>query len=95
MLEQLKRIEQVRAMTNKSPGEDRYMPPGTKVRRDFYLNDDVELTSEYGIVVCCWQDTEIGMHDCYIAFFGHSMPTGKPDEKPYLLRYASISLTEC
>ena len=33
------------------------------------------------------------MYDCYVAFFGSEPPTGKLDEKPYILRYAAVSLT--
>jgi hypothetical protein len=48
---------------------------------------------EYGIVVHCWLDGEISVHDCYVAFFGDEQPIGKPLEMPYILRYASLSLT--
>ena len=34
------------------------------------------------------------MFDCYIAFFGDAFPDGKPDEKPYVLRYAAVGLAE-
>jgi hypothetical protein len=63
------------------------------VRRDAYVNDDEHVTSEYGIVVHCWDSDEIGQYDCYVAFFGDALPTGTPDEKPYVLRYAATSLT--
>lgn len=75
-------------------GEDRYLAPGTKVRRDAYWNDDEHLTSEFGIVVHCWLDNEMSMFDCYIAFFGDALPTDKPAEKPYVLRYATVGLVE-
>ena len=74
--------------------EDRYLAPGTKVRRDAYWNNDEHLTSEFGIVVHCWFDEEMGMFDCYIAFFGEALPPGKPADKPYILRYAVLSLVE-
>lgn len=66
-----------------------YLPPGTAVRYDGLE----EGGPEYGIVVHCWLDDEIGAHDCYVAFFGNKRLTGKPTEKPYILRYASTSLT--
>jgi hypothetical protein len=75
-------------------GKDRYLAPGTRVRRDAFVNDDDHTTSEFGVVVHCWLDNEIGMFDCYIAFFGDDFPDGKPDEKPYLLRYAAVGLAE-
>ncbi|PAX07700.1 hypothetical protein [Sphingomonas lenta] len=73
-------------------GEDRYLAPGTRVRRDAYWNGDEHLMSEFGVVVHCWLDDEIGLFDCYIAFFGDALPTGEPAEKPYVLRYAAVSL---
>jgi hypothetical protein len=73
--------------------EDRFLHPGTKVRLDSLVNDNDEVTSEYGVVVHCWQDQELGFHNCYVAFFGDAMPSGQPAEKPYVLRYAAISLT--
>lgn len=66
---------------------DVFLPPGTRVRRE----DDG--WAEYGIVVHCWHSDEIEAYDCYVAFFGNALPTGQPKEKPYILRYASISLT--
>ena len=78
----------------KAAGEDRYLSPGTKVRRDVYCNDDDHLTSEFGVVVHCWLDDAIGMFDCYIAFFGPHFPNGAPVENPYILRYAATSLVE-
>jgi hypothetical protein len=68
---------------------DPFLPPGTSVRYDG-LGDG---RSEYGVVVHCWRDAEIGAHDCYVAFFGETMPEGRPTEKPYILRYAAASLT--
>jgi hypothetical protein len=63
-------------------------PPGTAVRYDGLQ----EGGPEYGAVIHCWFEDEIGGYDCYVAFFGKELPTGKPAEKPYILRYASTSL---
>lgn len=71
---------------NKTP-VGRNLPPGTLVRLD-----GGERT-EYGIVIHCWLDNELGVYDCYVAFFGEQLPTGKPVEKPYVLRYSTASLT--
>lgn len=68
---------------------DRYLEPGTRVR----LANHGEGTWEDGIVVHCWLSEEIDAYDCYIAFFGSAIPTGQPAGKPYVLRYASTSLT--
>lgn len=68
----------------------RYLKPGTLVRRVDHSGD----SWEEGVVVHCWLDEELGVFDCYVAFFGASVPEGKPSEKPYVLRYASTSLTE-
>lgn len=68
---------------------DRYLEPGTPVRRT-NIGDG---TWEDGIVVHCWFDQAIGAHDCYVAFFGEAIPQGKPSVKPYVLRYASTSLS--
>jgi hypothetical protein len=67
---------------------DGFIAPGTAVRYDGLG----EAGPEFGIVVHCWQDTEINAHDCYVAFLGADVPTGKPREKPYVLRYAARSL---
>lgn len=74
-------------------GQDVMRAPGTRVQLDAYVNDDDTITSEFGVVVHCWLDEEIGSFDCYVAFFGNEFPNGKPPEKPYILRYASTSLT--
>lgn len=66
-----------------------YLPPGTAVRYDGLE----EGGPEYGAVVHCWFDEGIGAYDCYVAFFGDKQPVGRPVEKPYILRYASTSLT--
>jgi hypothetical protein len=67
--------------------DDRFIQPGTKVRYDGTGQ------SEFGVVVHSWMNPEICGHDCYVAFFGNSFPTDAPAEKPYVLRYASVSLT--
>jgi hypothetical protein len=67
---------------------DRYISPGTRVRYDGLDEGD----PEYGVVVHCWDDDEIGGHDCYVAFFGSALPEGRPEQKPYVLRYAATSL---
>jgi len=50
--------------------------------------------SEYGIVVQTYWDQ--GDLDCYVAFWGDSIPTmdetKPPKEKPYVLRYYAVSL---
>ena len=73
--------------------KDRLLPPGTRVRLDSFVNDDDETTPEFGVVVHSWLDEEIGGFDCYVAFFGHEFPGGKPSGKPHVLRYAATSLT--
>lgn len=80
-------------MTDKRSGP--YLLPGTAVRYDGLANGDPENQggSEYGVVVHCWLDEEIQAHDCYVAFFGNTKPIGRPQKKPYILRYASLSLT--
>ena len=68
----------------------RYLTPGTLVRR----TDLSGNSSEDGVVIHCWLDSEIGVFDCYVAFFGSAVPKGRPQEKPYVLRYSSTSLKE-
>lgn len=68
---------------------DKFITPGTTVRYDGL----VEGGPEYGIVVHCWEDEQIGAHDCYVAFFSAELPPGQPDEKPYVLRYAASLLS--
>ncbi|MDG2004019.1 MAG: hypothetical protein P8J20_11880 [Novosphingobium sp.] len=75
-----------------SEKRDRYFAPGTRVRRDAIWDDDEQITSEFGVVIHCWLDDELGMFDCYVAFFGLALPSGKPAEKPYVLRYTAASL---
>lgn len=67
---------------------DRFISPGTPVRYDGLE----EGGPEYGVVIHCWFDEDIGGHDCYVAFFGAEMPAGKSAEKPNVLRYAAFSL---
>lgn len=64
-----------------------YLPPGTPVRYDGGGQP------EYGVVIHCWFNEEIYAYDCYVAFFGDRQPSGKPFLIPYVLRYASMSLT--
>jgi hypothetical protein len=66
--------------------KSQFIQAGTPVKFD-----GVETGPEYGVVVHCWYDDEIQDWDCYVAFFGAAMPTGKPSDV-YVLRYASISL---
>jgi hypothetical protein len=80
-------------VTAPQPQGDRFISPGTKVRLDSIVNDNDAPTFEFGIVVHCWEDEGIGAFDCYVAFFGDALPSGKPSEKPYVLRYAATSLT--
>ncbi len=67
---------------------DAFVPAGTVVRYDGLD----EGGPEYGVVVHCWLNPEIAMYDCYVAFFGPQLPTGRPDEHPYVLRYGATSL---
>jgi hypothetical protein len=76
-------------MTDNQAAHGPYLLPGTQVRYD----GRQEGGPEYGVVIYCWLDEEIGGYDCYVAFFGNRRPTGKPAEKSYILRYASTSLT--
>lgn len=68
---------------------DRFIPPGTPVRYDG-LEDG---GPEFGVVIHCWSDDDIGAHDCYVAFFGAEMPKAKPVKKPSVLCYAASSLS--
>ena len=74
-------------MTKNQEIHGSYLPAGTHVRYDAF-----EAGAEYGVVVHCWPDDDIHAYDCYVAFFGNAPPSGKPTEKPYILRYASVSL---
>ena len=75
---------------NETQREDRYISPGTRVRYDGL--SEADGGPEYGVVVHCWEDHEIQAYDCYVAFFGGAFPSGAPEEKPYVLRYAAVSL---
>ncbi|MGV3578647.1 hypothetical protein [Brevundimonas sp.] len=68
---------------------DQYLAAGTRVR----LVNQIDGSWEDGVVVHCWLDEQIGFHDCYVAFFGTAIPDGRPDDKPYVLRYSATSLT--
>lgn len=61
-----------------------YIKPGTKVK--------LPNTGEYGIVIHCWYSDEIFDFDCYVAFFGTSISDRETDCRPYILRYAVVSL---
>ena len=63
---------------------DQYIKPGTRVR--------LPSTGEYGIIVHCWYSEEIYDYDCYVAFYGTSFPDEKTDCRPYIFRYAAVSL---
>jgi len=65
---------------------DKKLNPGQKV---IY---DGTGEKEYGIVVHSWFNEEIRAYDCYVAFFGSTFPENVPNEKPYILKYASVSL---
>lgn len=66
-----------------------HLKAGTRVRYDGLEGQ----AAEYGVVIHCWFNEEIQSHDCYVAFFGNEEPSNEPSEKPYVLRYASASLT--
>ena len=61
----------------------------------FNVGDRVQLTSsgERGVVIHTWHNDELDVQDCYVAFFGEQIPSGEPAEKPYILRYSSVSLS--
>jgi hypothetical protein len=69
---------------------DRFIAPGTPVRLTCHGKEG----HEDGVVVHCWWDEEIASYDCYVAFFGDRIPAGRPSQIPYVLRYASVSLSE-
>ena len=77
-------------MTNGGNSRGPYLAPGTPVRYD---GGRIEGDAEYGVIVHCWLNDEMDAYDCYVAFFGNHRPTSKPKEKPYVLRYLSMSLT--
>jgi len=65
-----------------------HLRPGTRVRYDGLVDGG----PEYGVVVHFWVSDEFDGYDCYVAFFGQELPDGAPPEKPYILRYAAVSL---
>jgi len=58
--------------------------PGDKVRH--------VSTGELGIVVHTWDDK--GILDAYVAFFGYDEPQDVLAERPYILRYCTLSLAK-
>ena len=75
-------------MSTDEPPIGQFLPPGTKVRLGGLADD----APEYGVVVHCWIDDVLNAYDCHVAFYGEALPQGAPTEKPYVLRYASVSL---
>lgn len=69
---------------------DGYISPGTKVRIP-WIDEDGKANPEYGIIVHCWYDPDLGVHDCFFASFGDELPHGCPSEKPAILRYTTRS----
>ncbi|MEM6422258.1 MAG: hypothetical protein AAF698_06685 [Pseudomonadota bacterium] len=75
-------------MTTLPPEDPRaFLRPGTVVRYD-----GLDSGPEFGVVVHCWMSEQIHAWDCYVAFFGDTLPVGEPKERPYVLRYAATSL---
>jgi hypothetical protein len=70
-------------MSDQPITEDRHLPPGTRVRLEGHRDDGVR---EHGIVVACWQDNELSGHDCYVAYFENEWPSGKPVNRPGIVR---------
>ena len=68
--------------------EDAFLAPGTRVRFDGLVDGG----PEFGVVVHCWFNDDIASYDCHVAFYGQAFPVGAPAQKPYVLRYASVSL---
>ncbi len=66
------------------------------VRRNAADFEDDEESSESGIILHAWKNSELNAVDCYVAFFGESWPKSneKPDQIPYVLRYLLSSLEE-
>ena len=69
---------------------DRYIPPGTSVRIP-WIDEDGNPAPEYGIMIHCWFDELMGVHDCLFASFGDALPSGNPGEKPAIFRYTAPS----
>lgn len=77
-----------RAPCDEAPG-DRYIEPGTRVRRDVLINGEEQ--SEWGTVLECWWEGEIGAYDCRIAFDSNTLDEPDPDP-PLIYRYAAVGL---
>jgi hypothetical protein len=60
-------------------------------RGDLVSYDGGAGFKEYGIVVHGWRD-DTGIEDYYVAFFGREIPTGRPSDKPAILRFYGSSL---
>jgi hypothetical protein len=76
-------------MTGPETPGDRFIEPGTRVRRDALMNG--EQYSEWGTVLECWWEDEIGAYDCRIAFDTNT--SDEPDPNPPLVfRYAAVGL---
>jgi len=74
---------------DRQPG-DRYIAPGTRVCIP-WKDEDGKPATEFGIMVHCWFDPQLGVHDCYFASFGDALPTGDPGERPAIMRYTAGS----
>jgi len=75
---------------------NKHIKPGTLVlRQDSLLIGETEgdrAAGEYGRVIHCFL-TQGDIWDCYVAFFGNSIPVfGEKIVKPYVLRYYCSSL---
>jgi len=71
-------------LEGKRCNNNEYLEPGTRVK--------LRSTKEYGIVVHCWYSDEIFDFDCYVAFYGTSFLDPETECRPYILRYAAVSL---
>jgi hypothetical protein len=74
--------------------KNRFIKPGTRVRLAIKLSDDGMVTPQSGIVIHCWQDKDADHFQCFVAFFGNTLPRGKPSNEPYIVRHKAISLEE-
>ncbi|MEL6359887.1 MAG: hypothetical protein AAFR21_02290 [Pseudomonadota bacterium] len=54
---------------------------------------EISEEDEFGVVVHCWFNKTMDGYDCYVAFFGDTLPDNEPATKPYVLRYTATSLT--
>ena len=75
--------------------ENRYLPPGTWVRKDggYYFGEIEEKRTEWGVIKDCWLDQTLGIYDCLIAFHANTFSEPAPDI-PYKLIYATMVLVE-